>query len=72
MSAFTEYAARSERPTSVLRHESADLLSMFDPLAPGEGFPISGDMIATMTRDTRSRVIGRRMIFRSLEAGAEL
>lgn len=60
MSTFSEYAARSERITSVLRNESADLLNMIDHTAPGDGFPISGDMLAVLARDKRGRVCRNR------------
>lgn len=72
MSAYSAYAARSERITSTLRTESADLLNMIDLDAPGDGFPISGDMLAILKRDTRGRAIWRRMFYRSFETGAEL
>ncbi|MGO2139840.1 MAG: hypothetical protein ACTH30_05460 [Leucobacter sp.] len=59
MSAFSEYAARSERMSAVVRFQSALALSVAAAArAPEEdGYPVSGDMLRVLSRgsDTQRR-----------------
>lgn len=71
MSAFTEYAAYTERNTSVNRNTGTDLLGEFEP-TNGEGFPVSGDMLAVLASDTRTRQYRRRLAFGRAAAEVEL
>lgn len=60
MSAFTEYSAYVERNTAVNRHTATDLL---EEHAERFAFPVSGDMLAVLKEDTRTRQYRRRLAF---------
>ncbi|MFV0315484.1 MAG: hypothetical protein ACK5O2_00785 [Microthrixaceae bacterium] len=59
MSVFTAYSAASERHTAIHRHEAIDALDAVYPLVC---VPVSGDMLAVLTRGTRREAARRRRI----------
>lgn len=63
------YAARSERMTNTLRNQPVAAVSIASAARqPAEdGYPASGDMIATMHRGSERRRIRRRKRFERLE-----
>ncbi len=66
MSAFTEYAARSERATALNRHTPVEVLADVVDLL-GRTTPVSGDMLAVMTRGNRPQQYRRRLRTRGID-----
>lgn len=72
MSAFTKYSAHTERTTAIVRTTSAALLDVLAPKTQHDGYHVSGDMLAVLAHDTRTRQYRRRLVFARAAAEAEL
>lgn len=71
MSAFTTYWAEVERNTSTNSKAPSDLLAE-SHAEHGWGFPFSGDMLAVLKEDTRTRQYRRRLAVSQAMQGGEL
>lgn len=61
MSAFTPEAARVERATTLTTFTEVELLEAVGGLGIHDGYPVSGDMLATIKRGTRTTLYRRRI-----------
>lgn len=69
MSVFTAEAARAERATMTLKDLPVEILDACTPNGIHDGYPVSGDMLAVITRDDLTRRAVRRILANTIPEG---